>query len=158
MSLRPIALPAGVPGSLWLSSMPGRFESWAAFEAQARGADLALVVCLAAREEVCELSPQYDDAVRTGAAPFRWMHLPMRNFGLPEDPTGFRRDVHEVVRALRDGQAVLLHCAAGLGRTGTAAACVLKALGLDAHEALARVREAGSNPQNAQQSGLVSWF
>jgi hypothetical protein len=158
MSLRPVALPAGVPGRLWLSSMPGRFESWSAFEAQARGAGLALVVCLAAREEVCELSPQYDQALATGGAPFRWMHLPMRNFGLPDDPAGFRRDVQEVVRALRDGQAVLLHCAAGLGRTGTAAACVLKALGLDAQEALARVREAGSNPQNAQQSGLVSWF
>ena len=30
----------------------------------------------------------------------------------------------------------MLHCAAGLGRTGTAAACVLKTLGLEAGEAL----------------------
>ena len=59
---------------------------------------------------------------------------------------------------MRAGDAVLLHCAAGLGRTGTAAACVLKALGLDAQEALQRVRDAGSNPQNAEQSGLVHWF
>jgi hypothetical protein len=35
---------------------------------------------------------------------------------------------------------------------------VLKALGLDAPEALQRVRDAGSNPQNAEQSGLVDWF
>ena len=60
--------------------------------------------------------------------------------------------------ALRAGESVLLHCAAGLGRTGTAAACVLKALGLETREALQRVREAGSNPQNAEQSGLVHWF
>jgi protein tyrosine/serine phosphatase len=53
---------------------------------------------------------------------------------------------------------VLMHCAAGLGRTGTAAACLLKALGLEAGEALQRVRDAGSNPQNAEQSGLVHWF
>ena len=53
---------------------------------------------------------------------------------------------------------VLLHCAAGLGRTGSAAACLLKALGVEANEALQRVREAGSNPQNAEQSGLVHWF
>ncbi|GAB3669793.1 protein-tyrosine phosphatase family protein [Ramlibacter alkalitolerans] len=53
--------------------------------------------------------------------------------------------------------SVLLHCAAGMGRTGTAA-CVLKALGLATPEALQRVRDAGSNPQNAEQSGLVDWF
>ena len=52
----------------------------------------------------------------------------------------------------------MLHCAAGMGRTGSTAACVLKALGLDTAEALQRVRDAGSNPQNAQQSGLVNWF
>jgi protein-tyrosine phosphatase len=53
---------------------------------------------------------------------------------------------------------VMLHCAAGLGRTGSTAACVLKALGLETDDALQRVRDAGSNPQNAQQSGLVDWF
>jgi len=37
-------------------------------------------------------------------------------------------------------------------------ACVLKALGLDSAEALTRVGDAGSNPQNAEQSGLVDWF
>ena len=51
-----------------------------------------------------------------------------------------------------------MHCAAGLGRTGTAAACVLKALGLSAPQALQRIRDAGSNPQNALQSGMVEWF
>ena len=55
----------------------------------------------------------------------------MRNFGLPEDPAAFRRDMPQIAQALRDGDAVLLHCAAGMGRTGSAAACVLKALGLD---------------------------
>ena len=28
MALRPVALPPQVPGSLWLGSMPGRFEAW----------------------------------------------------------------------------------------------------------------------------------
>jgi hypothetical protein len=35
---------------------------------------------------------------------------------------------------------------------------VLKRLGLPADEALRRVRDAGSNPQSAVQSGLVNWF
>jgi protein-tyrosine phosphatase len=84
--------------------------------------------------------------------------VPMRNFGLPEDAASFRRDITRIADAVRNGDGVLLHCAAGMGRTGSAAACVLKALGLAAEEAVARVRAAGSNPQNAQQSGLVDWF
>lgn len=158
MTLRRVRLPAEVPGQLWLGSMPGRFEAWSAFEAQAEKNGLALVVCLTPRAELSELSPNYHAAVVAGRVPFRWQHVPMRNFGVPEDPAGFRRDIQSVAAALRAGDVVMLHCAAGMGRTGTAAACVLKALGLDAKESLERVREAGSNPQNAEQSGLVDWF
>jgi protein tyrosine/serine phosphatase len=82
----------------------------------------------------------------------------MHNFGLPDDPAAFRDGVRSVSEALLRGEAVMMHCAAGLGRTGSAAACVLKALGLDTDEALQRVRDAGSNPQNAKQTGLVNWF
>jgi protein-tyrosine phosphatase len=158
MALRSVALPAGIPGSLWLGSMPGRFESWADFEAQARQARLALVVCLTPRTELAELSPRYHSALAQGKTPFRWLNLPMPNFGVPEDAAGFRRDVREIAHALERGESVMLHCAAGMGRTGSTAACVLKSLGLPTAEALQRVRDAGSNPQNAQQSGLVEWF
>ncbi|HXD42364.1 MAG TPA: tyrosine-protein phosphatase [Ramlibacter sp.] len=158
MGLRPVKLPAQVSGSLWLGSMPGRFESWSAFEAQAQRTRLALVVCLTPRSELAELSPAYHAAVVQGTVPFRWLNLPMPNFGVPEEPAAFRREVQQIAAMLRNGDAVLLHCAAGMGRTGSTAACVLKALGLPTEEALQRVRDAGSNPQNAQQSGLVEWF
>jgi hypothetical protein len=158
MALRRLRLPTDIPGQVWLGAMPGRFERWSAFEAEARRTRLGTVVCLAPRAEVGELAPEYNAALARGGLPFRWLHVPMRNFGLPEDPAAFRRDVAAIAGSIREGKAVLLHCAAGLGRTGTAAACVLKALGLDAQEALQRVRDAGSNPQNAEQSGLVEWF
>ena len=35
MGFRAVRLPEGVPGSLWLSSMPGRWEPWHEFEADA---------------------------------------------------------------------------------------------------------------------------
>jgi len=158
MALRPVELPADVPGMLWLGSMPGRFEPWNAFEAAARSSGLALVVCLTPRSELAELSPAYHAAVVRGELPFRWSHLPIRNFGLPEDPEAFRLEVQRIASALRQGDSVMLHCAAGIGRTGSTAACVLKALGLPTAQALERIRDAGSNPENAQQSGLVEWF
>ena len=158
MELRPVILPTAVPGSLWLGAMPGRFEPWSAFESRAQRAALGLVVCLTPRSELAELSPAYHAAVTQGDVPFRWLNLPMRNFGLPEDRAAFERGVRQIVQALEQGDAVMLHCAAGMGRTGSTAACVLKVLGLDTQEALQRVRDAGSNPQSALQSGLVNWF
>lgn len=158
MPLRRVELPPDVPGRLYLASMPGRFEPWPAFLGEAQQAGLQQVLCLTPRVEIGELSPAYLAAVARGRLPFRWTQMPMRNYGLPDDLPAFRDTVQSVAGALRGGDAVLLHCAAGLGRTGSAAACVLKALGLDTPQALQRVREAGSNPQNAQQTGLVDSF
>jgi hypothetical protein len=158
MSFRPVMLPPSIPGSLWLSSMPGRFETWSDFEAEAQRRKLGLVVCLTPRDELRELSPTYHRELALGTLPFRWLNVPMPNFGVPEDRAAFRRGIEEIAEAVRHGDAVMMHCAAGMGRTGSTAACVLKALGLPAEEALQRVRDAGSNPQNAQQSGLVDWF
>jgi protein-tyrosine phosphatase len=158
MSFRPVSLPPPLPGSLWLASMPGRFETWPAFEAEAQRTKLGLVVCLTSRDELRELSPTYHRELAVGTLPFRWLNVPMPNFGVPEDRAAFRRGVEEIADAVRRGDSVMMHCAAGMGRTGSTAACVLKALGLPTEEALQRIRDAGSNPQNALQSGLVDWF
>lgn len=158
MILRRVELPAGVPGSLWLSAMPGRFAAWREFEREARDAGLRLVVCLTPLEEVRQLSPAYHAAIVRGNASYEWLHLPAPNFGVPEDPEAFRRGIERIAQALRHGEPVMMHCAAGMGRTGSAAACVLKSLGLSTDDALQRVRHAGSNPQNAEQSGFVDWF
>jgi protein-tyrosine phosphatase len=158
MPFRAVDLPPTIAGKLLLHSMPGRQESWSDFQALAGRAGLGSLVCLTPLDEIAELSPDYHFAVTRGAVQFRWECLPMRNFGLPDDAHGFRRKVQEIADDLRSGGIVMLHCAAGIGRTGSTAACVLKALGLPAGEALRRVRDAGSNPQNAAQSGLVDWF
>ena len=150
--------PAIAPGTLWLQSMPGRLESWPAFLDEARASQLTVVVCLNPLEEVAQLSPAYHKAIAEGRLPFRWQHLPMRDYGLGADPAAFRLGVEQVANSLVLGQQVLLHCAAGIGRTGTVAACVLKHLGLPAALALARVRAAGSNPQSALQSGWIDQF
>ncbi len=82
----------------------------------------------------------------------------MRNFGLAAQAEQFRPVIDAVADELLRGESVLLHCAAGMGRTGTVAACLLKRLGLDRAEALERVRAAGSNPESAAQSGLIDVF
>lgn len=146
------------PGSLWLGSMPGRFERWPDFMTEARQRKLDLVVCLTPSEEVASLSPSYWQAIAEGSLDFRYLNLPVQNYGVPRDLAGFKNGIDQIATALKAGDSVMLHCAAGIGRTGTAAACLLKRLGLSSKQAIERVRDAGSNPENALQSGLVDGF
>ena len=82
----------------------------------------------------------------------------MRNYGVAQELQGFKAGVEEMAVALGGGDVLLLHCAAGIGRTGTAAGCLLKRLGLSTDAALQQVREAGSNPESARQSGWIEAF
>lgn len=158
MTFRSLPLPGAVRGALWLSSMPGRFEPWAVFVADARRHGLTRIVCLTPLDEVAANAPAYKSAIDQGTLPCRFTHLPMRNFGLAHEAAAFRSGIVELSSQLQGGEVVLLHCAAGLGRTGTAAACLLKCLGADTADALQQVRLAGSNPESAAQSGLIDTF
>jgi protein-tyrosine phosphatase len=154
---RPLPLPDDVPGRLWLDAMPGRLAPWQAFLVEARENGLTQLVCLTPMHELTSLSPAYAEALERGL-PFGWRHLAMRDFGTAFETAAFREAVDAIAEGLRAGDRTLLHCAAGIGRTGTVAACVLKRLGVPAPQALQRVRRAGSNPQSAEQSGLIAMF
>lgn len=158
MSFRPLALPPGVAGRVWLSPMPGRLQPWERFVTEARDAGLTRIVCLTPPEEIAELSPDYAEAIESHTLPCQWQALPMRNYGVAPDLPAFQVGVEEMALALGRGEVLLLHCAAGIGRTGTAAACLLKRLGLSTDAALQQVREAGSNPESARQSGWIETF
>lgn len=158
MPFRPLPLPSAITGAVWLHSMPGRLETWDAFLAEAGRERISLIVCLTPRHEIAPLSPAYEAALRAGTLPMRWLPLPMRDFGLADNRADFQAGIVALARVVAEGEVVLLHCAAGIGRTGTAAACLLKSLGVAREEALQRVRDAGSSPESAAQSGLIHNF
>ena len=68
------------------------------------------------------------------------LHMVVKNSDAPtQDQLG--RGVAAIDQALRGGIRVVVHCGAGLGRSGTLLAAYLVTQGSSADEAIARVRE-----------------
>ena len=74
------------------------------------------------------------------------IHFPIPDMGFPTPRAC--ADLCALVTDLMGDSRVLLHCRAGLGRTGTIAACCLVQLGLSPRGALGRVRSI--NPRYVQ--------
>ena len=89
-------------------------------------------------------------------AGIKWMHVPIEDLGVPDE--AFERRWlaigHLVREDLRNGRRVVIHCRGGRGRTGLVAARILVECGLEADEAITRVRHArpGSIETLAQEN------
>jgi len=88
-----------------------------------------------------EQSPHYD-IEEVGEMGFRRFSIPVKDFSAPR-PDDFRAFLEAIHHVLNEGK-VLVHCEAGLGRTGTMAAAYWIDKGLSVNEAIRKIRR--SNP------------
>lgn len=154
---RPVPLPSAVAGSLWLHGMPGRCEPLEHAWEQIRIQALQAIVCLVGTQEVRANSPSYAEALDAKTVPCTVEAFPIPDFGVPGDREAFWSLASKIATQLRTGGRVLIHCGAGIGRTGTLATCVLLALGQPPVRAQEAVSMTGSRPETAEQQELVSW-
>ncbi|MFZ2486823.1 MAG: protein-tyrosine phosphatase family protein [Anaerolineae bacterium] len=154
---RLVSLPDHVRGRLYLHSMPGRFEPWQMTLDAARMKGISLVVSLTSLDEIESKSPTYARALQRNELPWQTRLFPIVDFGVPSDRAQFLEFVQFIAAELRKGTNILMHCAAGIGRTGTVASCVLVALGEPPAAAMETVRIAGSYAERPEQVALIEW-
>ena len=99
-------------------------------------------------------------AVAMLEANLSWRHLPIRDAGVPDASfeKAWLTTGNEARDILRRGGRVLLHCRAGLGRTGMIAARLLVEFGSMPENAIAAVRQAraGTIETHAQERYVYS--
>jgi protein-tyrosine phosphatase len=85
------------------------------------------------------------------------LQFEIREGGAPANRDAFWQLARSVAERLQGGEAVLIHCAGGVGRTAMLAVSVLLALGEPAHEAESRVSRAGSTVETLAQMEMLAW-
>jgi protein-tyrosine phosphatase/truncated hemoglobin YjbI len=137
-----------LPNQLAGSGQPGLLDSVEADLAFLRAEGVELIVTLTERQAIApESAPQ-----------LRWLHFPIDDMRTPT-PRACLEVCSAIVSSIEGGARVLVHCKAGLGRTGMVAACVLVTMGRTAAEALGAVRRV--NPgfvQSTQQERFIEHY
>lgn len=161
-----VAIPGG--GVIGLAHCPGRNHidgqgrRWnrnlAADLAAIRAWGAVMLISLIEAKEFASLGVGgLGEAAR--AAGFDWHHLPIQDMHPPDAAfEGNWRETTETIDRLFEKQGrLLLHCAGGLGRTGTIAARILIERGIPAAKAMETVRAArpGAIETTAQEAFLA---
>ena len=157
---RSVVLPRRFPGQLYLTNMPGYWQP-AEFHVRfwrqlTKGVAEDWVLCLAGEAERKRKAPDYLTFLEATGLSERWLEFPVRDRSVPEDLPAFLGLLDRLIELLQSPATILgMHCAAGVGRTGTVAASLLVRAGLPPDDALALIEEAGSEPETDRQLALV---
>jgi ADP-ribosyl-[dinitrogen reductase] hydrolase len=148
-------------GAIGLARLPGkRLQSLAEDLAEIRAAGATTLVTLNEWSELRRVGHE-DFPAEVTRAGLAWHHLPIRDFGIPD--TTFELAWHErgprLRQRLRQGDAIVIHCYAGLGRSGLVAARLLIEFGESPERAIERVRDARpGSVQTAEQEDYLFDF
>jgi protein-tyrosine phosphatase len=152
---RRIQLRDQLSGELYLHSMPGRNEPLEEIWSDLVELRIDRIVCLAPDEELRRKSPSYAAALGANTVPVDVHRFPITDFGAPDDPEAFLDSVLGTARHLQAGGRMLVHCGAGIGRTGMYATGVLMALGIAMDMARDLVSNAGAGPERHTQEDAL---
>ena len=151
---------------LGMSHCPGRHgvDSDGRQWARALDADLQTIQAWGASAVLSLVEPHEfarlgvpDFAQAIARTPLQWLPVPITDMATPGAATlaAWRSQGPAVLQALGQGQRVLVHCAAGLGRTGMLVAKLLVLHGASADAAITQVRRA--RPGTIETEAQAEW-
>jgi len=152
-----IELPAA--GRIAISARP-RAEDWLETEVgEWKASGLDMVVSLLESDEVSELGLQRE-AELCRSSGIEFLAFPIPDRGVPEDEAEMLQIASSIASGIADGRSVAIHCRAGIGRSSMIAACVLICSGIEAGDALARIKTARglTVPDTGEQREWVMAF
>lgn len=134
-------LPFGLPGKAYRCPMPyGEFDPNRDTFSQLIKNKVSYIVLLASDEECISKTGMNLGEVYTDDG-MSVIHLPIQDYDVP-DANQLRCVIERAVEVLKDGNNLAIHCSAGIGRTGTFAACLAKrTLGVSGKQAVEWVRQ-----------------
>jgi protein-tyrosine phosphatase len=133
--------PAEIHAQFWQQLTEGNAEGW--------------VVCLVGEAERKRKAPDYPKFLFTTNLGERWIEFPIRDRSVPADTPAFLALLDRLNTLVQRPATVAVHCAAGVGRTGTVAASLLVRMGLPPDHAVELIEHAGSEPETAGQLAFV---
>ena len=133
-------LPFGLPGRLFRSPMPfGPYDLHGEIYDQFREEQIAVIVLLASDDECLHKTGRNLRALYLEEG-FQVFYLPIPDFSVPTKDE-LAQAVQHTISYAQAGHNIVVHCSAGIGRTGLFMATVAKqVLGLSGTEALEWIR------------------
>lgn len=143
-------------GEIAISPAPGRFGDFSADLQQILAWAPALVLTMTQAHELASIGAA-GFANDLGDAGIGWRHLPVRDFGAPDEDVLARwpQVAAEVTAIMDAGGRVLVHCFGGCGRSGMAIARLLVEADETPSDAVARLRAV--RPCAIETAGQLSW-
>jgi protein-tyrosine phosphatase len=145
-------------GKLYLHSMPGRYEDINDFMDEIRQCNITTIICLTGKDEIKQKSPQYHEFLEKEDKGINIRTFPIEDYGIPTNREEYICFVRTIAEIFQNNENILVHCAAGIGRTGLFAISLLIILGFERDDANIIIRNASSGPETNEQQALIDYI
>jgi len=174
------------PCIVYIHSLPGFEKPMETFREEMWRCGITRIICLAPLSDVEDFSRGYIQAIRKGIDTWKYEIFEVPDFGIPEDRDAYLAFVSKIAGLIRNYggsdptgssclqytmnrlvpsskesdpllEHILIHCIAGVGRSGTFTVILLLALGYPRDEAELMVKRIGSGPENSRQKEFIDW-